>query len=223
MDESTDGAANLLSVKEHIVIASAGSGRAPETVSLVAVSKTFGAEAIQPIIAAGHRLFGENRVQETADKWPPLKAKYPEIRLHLIGPLQTNKVHDAMMLFDVIETLDRFRLAGAIARVRDRIGSCPDLFVQVNTGEEEQKAGVWPGDIDSFIFRCRREFALRIHGLMCIPPINEEPSLHFGLLREIAHRHDIEHLSMGMSADYQIAIAFGATHVRVGTAIFGER
>ncbi len=144
MDESTDGAANLLSVKEHIVIASAGSGRAPETVSLVAVSKTFGAEAIQPIIEAGHRCFGENRVQETADKWPPLKAKYPEIRLHLIGPLQTNKVHEAMMLFDVIETLDRFRLAGAIARVRDRIGSCPDLFVQVNTGEEEQKAGVWP-------------------------------------------------------------------------------
>ena len=223
MDESTDGAANLLSVKEHIAIASAGSGRAPETVSLVAVSKTFGAEAIQPIIEAGHRLFGENRVQETANKWPPLKAKYPEIRLHLIGPLQTNKVHDAMVLFDVIETLDRFKLAGAIARVRDQIGSCPDLFVQVNTGEEEQKAGVWPEDIDSFIFRCRREFALRIDGLMCIPPINEEPSLHFGLLREIAHRHDIEHLSMGMSADYQIAIAFGATHVRVGTAIFGER
>lgn len=223
MDESTPGAANFLSVKEHIATASAGSGRAPETVSLVAVSKTFGAEAIQPIIEAGHRLFGENRVQETVNKWPPLKAKYPEIRLHLIGPLQTNKVHDAMELFDVIETLDRFKLAGAIARVRDQIGSCPDLFVQVNTGEEEQKAGVWPEDIDSFIFRCRREFALRIDGLMCIPPINEEPSLHFGLLREIAHRHDIEHLSMGMSADYQIAIAFGATHVRVGTAIFGER
>ena len=222
-DDSVDGAANLLSVKEHIASAVAGSGRAPETVSLVAVSKNFEAAAIQPIIKAGQRVFGENRVQEATNKWPLLKVEYPAIRLHLIGPLQTNKVHDAMALFDVIETLDRFKLAGAIARVRDQIGSCPDLFVQVNTGEEEQKTGVWPGDVDSFIDRCRKEFALPVHGLMCIPPINEEPSLHFGLLREIAHRHDIERLSMGMSADYQIAIAFGATHVRVGTAIFGER
>ena len=223
MGENTDGVANLLSVKEKIAIAAAGSGRAPETVSLVAVSKTFEPKAIQPIIEGGQRVFGENRVQEAAEKWPLLKAEYPEIRLHLIGPLQTNKVHDAMALFDVIETLDRFKLAGVIARVRDQNGSCPDLFVQVNTGEEEQKTGVWPGDIDSFIDRCRKEFALRVHGLMCIPPINEEPSLHFGLLREIARRHDIERLSMGMSADYQIAIAFGATHVRVGSAIFGQR
>ena len=223
MDKSIDGVANLLSVKEHIARAAAGSGRAPEAVSLVAVSKTFGAEAIQPIIEAGHRLFGENRVQETANKWPPLKAKYPEIRLHLIGSLQSNKVSDAMSLFDVIETVDRPKLADAIARLRDRIGYCPDLLVQVNTGEEPQKAGVWPGKADAFIDRCRTEFALPVRGLMCIPPLDEEPSLHFGLLQEIALRNNLGSLSMGMSADYEIAIAFGATHVRVGTAIFGRR
>jgi len=223
MDESCEGAANLLSVKEHIAVAAAGSGRSPEDVSLVAVSKTFGAEAIQPIIKAGQKVFGENRVQEAANKWPSLRAEYPDINLHLIGPLQTNKVRDAMRLFDVIETLDRPKTAGAIARIRDQTASCPDLFVQVNTGEEEQKAGVWPEDVDPFIDRCRKEFALQVDGLMCIPPINEEPSLHFALLREIANRHGIERLSMGMSVDYEVAIAFGATHVRIGTAIFGQR
>ena len=222
-DESATSTSNLASVKEHIAIAAVGSGRAPDAVSLVAVSKTFEAGAIQPILAAGHLVFAENRVQEAANKWPQLKANYPEIRLHLVGPLQTNKVSDAMALFDVIETLDRVKLADAIARARDKKGSCPDLLVQVNTGEEAQKAGVWPEEVDALIDRCRAELGLPVRGLMCIPPVNEEPSLHFGFLREIALRHGLETLSMGMSADYEIAIAFGATHVRLGTAIFGQR
>ena len=222
-NEFVDSTANLKFVKEQITAAAERSGREPNDVSLVAVSKAFKAAAIKPIIAAGQRVFGENRVQEAVGKWPPLRAKYPEIRLHLIGSLQSNKASDAMSLFDVIETVDRPKLVDAIARLRDRNGYCPDLLVQVNTGEEPQKAGVWPGKADAFIDRCRTEFALPVRGLMCIPPLDEEPSLHFGLLREIALRNDLGLLSMGMSADYEIAVAFGATHVRVGTAIFGQR
>ena len=222
-NEFVDSTANLKFVKEQIAAAAERSGREPNDVSLVAVSKAFKAAAIKPIIAAGQRVFGENRVQEAVGKWPPLRAKYPEIRLHLIGSLQSNKASDAMSLFDVIETVDRPKLVDAIARLRDRNGYCPDLLVQVNTGEEPQKAGVWPGKADAFIDRCRTEFALPVRGLMCIPPLDEEPSLHFGLLREIALRNDLGILSMGMSADYEIAVAFGATHVRVGTAIFGQR
>ncbi len=222
-NEFVDSTANLKFVKEQIAAAAERSGREPNDVSLVAVSKAFKAAAIKPIIAAGQLVFGENRVQEALGKWPPLRAKYPEIRLHLIGSLQSNKASDAMSLFDVIETVDRPKLVDAIARLRDRNGYCPDLLVQVNTGEEPQKAGVWPGKADAFIDRCRTEFALPVRGLMCIPPLDEEPSLHFGLLREIALRNDLGLLSMGMSADYEIAVAFGATHVRVGTAIFGQR
>ena len=222
-NEFVDSTANLKFVKEQIAAAAESSGREPDDVSLVAVSKAFKAATIKPIIAAGQRVFGENRVQEALGKWPPLRAKYPEIRLHLIGSLQSNKASDAMSLFDVIETVDRPKLVDAIARLRDRNGYCPDLLVQVNTGEEPQKAGVWPGKADAFIDRCRTEFALPVRGLMCIPPLDEEPSLHFGLLREIALRNDLGLLSMGMSADYEIAVAFGATHVRVGTAIFGQR
>ena len=222
-NEFVDSTANLKFVKAQIAAAAERSGREPDDVSLVAVSKAFKAAAIKPIIAAGQRVFGENRVQEAVGKWPPLRAKYPEIRLHLIGSLQSNKASDAMSLFDVIETVDRPKLVDAIARLRDRNGYCPDLLVQVNTGEEPQKAGVWPGKADAFIDRCRTEFALPVRGLMCIPPLDEEPSLHFGLLREIALRNDLGLLSMGMSADYEIAVAFGATHVRVGTAIFGQR
>lgn len=222
-NEFVDSTANLKFVKEQIAAAAERSGREPDDVSLVAVSKAFKAATIKPIIAAGQRVFGENRVQEAVGKWPPLRAKYPEIRLHLIGSLQSNKASDAMSLFDVIETVDRPKLVDAIARLRDRNGYCPDLLVQVNTGEEPQKAGVWPGKADAFIDRCRTEFALPVRGLMCIPPLDEEPSLHFGLLREIALRNDLGLLSMGMSADYEIAVAFGATHVRVGTAIFGQR
>ena len=222
-NEFVDSTANLKFVKEQIAAAAERSGREPDDVSLVAVSKAFKAATIKPIIAAGQRVFGENRVQEAVGKWPPLRAKYPEIRLHLIGSLQSNKASDAMSLFDVIETVDRPKLVDAIARLRDRNGYCPDLLVQVNIGEEPQKAGVWPGKADAFIDRCRTEFALPVRGLMCIPPLDEEPSLHFGLLREIALRNDLGLLSMGMSADYEIAVAFGATHVRVGTAIFGQR
>ena len=222
-NEFVDSTANLKFVKEQIAAAAERSGRKPDDVSLVAVSKAFKAATIKPIIAAGQRVFGENRVQEAVGKWPPLRAKYPEIRLHLIGSLQSNKASDAMSLFDVIETVDRPKLVDAIARLRDRNGYCPDLLVQVNTGEEPQKAGVWLGKADAFIDRCRTEFALPVRGLMCIPPLDEEPSLHFGLLREIALRNDLGLLSMGMSADYEIAVAFGATHVRVGTAIFGQR
>ena len=222
-NEFVDSTANLKFVKEQIAAAAERSGREPDDVSLVAVSKAFKAATIKPIIAAGQRVFGENRVQEAVGKWPPLRAKYPEIRLHLIGSLQSNKASEAMSLFDVIETVDRPKLVDAIARLRDRNGYCPDLLVQVNTGEEPQKAGVWPGKADAFIDRCRTEFALPVRGLMCIPPLDEEPSLHFGLLREIALRNDLGLLSMGMSADYEIAVTFGATHVRVGTAIFGQR
>ena len=218
-----DVAAGLTTVRERITAAARGCGRDPGSVELVAVTKTHASERILPALAAGQRRFGENRVQEADAKWPALKAAHPDIALHLIGPLQTNKVAQAVALFDVVETLDRPKLAGALAREMDRSGRRPECFVEVNTGEEEQKAGVWPEAADAFIAACRDDYGLAVGGLMCIPPLEEEPSLHFALLREIARRNGLTKLSMGMSADFEVAIAFGAIHVRVGTAIFGPR
>jgi len=197
--------------------------RNPAAVTLVAVSKTQSAERVTAALAAGQRVFGENRVQEAVAKWPALKQAWPQVELHLIGPLQTNKAREAVALFDVIETVDRPKLAQALAAEMTRSGRRPSCYVQVNTGEEPQKAGVLPAAADDFIRLCRADMNLPIVGLMCIPPADEEPSLHFALLAEIGRRHGIDILSMGMSADYEIAIKLGATHVRVGTAIFGDR
>ena len=210
-------------VRERLKAAAAMAGREASAVTLVAVSKTFGPEAITPVIAAGQRVFGENRVQEAKAKWPALKAAHPGLELHLVGPLQTNKVEEAVKLFDVIETIDREKLARAVAKEMARQGSRPRLFIQVNTGEEPQKAGVGPRETDALVKLCRSELGLQIEGLMCVPPIEEEPALHFALLREIAKRNGLDQLSMGMSADFETAIRFGATYVRVGTAIFGAR
>ncbi|MEX2618523.1 MAG: YggS family pyridoxal phosphate-dependent enzyme [Alphaproteobacteria bacterium] len=223
MTESIDFAAMLSDVRREIAEAAREAARDPASVTLVAVGKGHPAERSRAILAAGHRVFGENRVQEAAEKWPELKAAFPDARIHLIGPLQTNKVRQAVALFDAIETVDRSRLAQALAREFDRSGRQLPCYIQVNTGAEPQKSGILPEDADSFIAQCRDEFGLPVEGLMCIPPLDEEPSLHFALLREIAKRHDLKGLSMGMSADYRIAIAFGATLVRVGTAIFGTR
>ena len=210
-------------VKEEIALATEAYGRAPGTVKLIAVSKTMPAAAVEDAAEAGQRIFGENRVQEALTKWPGLRALHPDLELHLIGPLQTNKVRDAVGLFDVIETLDRPKLARALAAELERTGKCPRLFVQVNTGEEPQKAGVVPEETASFVALCRETFNLTIDGLMCIPPLNEEPSMHFALLAKLAGELSLDELSMGMSGDFDKAIAFGATYVRVGTAIFGER
>lgn len=214
---------NLAAVKAAIAKAERAWKRVPGSVTLVAVSKTHDADVILPAIQAGHGVFGENRVQEAAAKWPDLKAQYPHIRLHLIGPLQTNKVRDAVALFDVIETLDREKLARALATEFARTGESRDCLIQVNTGAEAQKAGVLPGEADAFIRLCRDELGLPVKGLMCIPPLGEEPSLHFALLAKIARRNDLSVLSMGMSQDFETGIALGATHVRIGTAIFGAR
>ena len=221
--QTVDSAANLRAVARRITGAAAAAGRDAAAVHLVAVSKTQPAEAIRPVLVAGHRLFGENRVQEAMAKWPALRAEFPDLALHLIGPLQTNKVKEAVALFDVIETVDRPKLAEALAAEMARSGRRPQCYVQVNTGEEPQKAGIPPAEADRFIALCRDGLHLPVQGLMCIPPIDEEPSPHFALLAKIAHRNGLADLSMGMSADYEIAIAFGATHVRVGTAIFGAR
>ena len=210
-------------VRERLKVAAAMAGREASAVTLVAVSKTFGPEAITPVIAAGQRVFGENRVQEAKAKWPALKAAHPGLELHLVGPLQTNKVEEAVKLFDVIETIDREKLARAVAKEMARQGSRPRLFIQVNTGEEPQKAGIGPRETDALVELCRSELGLQIEGLMCVPPIEEEAALHFALLRKIAERNGLKALSMGMSSDFETAIAFGATHVRVGSAIFGER
>lgn len=215
--------ANLQGVLDDIASAAREAGRAPGNIGLVAVSKTHDAARIRPVLRAGHRLFGENRVQEAAGKWPGLREEFPDIRLHLIGPLQTNKVRQALALFDAIETVDRPKLAREIAKEAEKAGRMPDCYIQVNTGAEPQKAGVMPEETDAFVETCRKEFGLPVKGLMCIPPIDEEPSLHFALLREIAQRNGLAELSMGMSSDYRVAIAFGATLVRVGTAIFGAR
>lgn len=214
---------NLAAVKAAITKAEREWRRPEGSVTLVAVSKGHDAASIRAAIEAGQRVFGENRVQEAAAKWPELKAQYPDIRLHLIGPLQTNKVRDAVALFDVIETVDRERLARALAAEFAAKGVARDCLIQVNTGAEEQKAGVLPKDADAFIRLCREELGLPIRGLMCIPPIDEEPSLHFALLAKIARRNGLETLSMGMSGDFEAGIALGATHVRIGTAIFGPR
>jgi len=192
-------------------------------VRLVAVSKTFDAEMITPVIEAGQRVFGENRVQEAKAKWPPLVSAYPGIELHLIGPLQSNKAKDAVALFDAIHSVDRASLCEALAREFKSQERRPLLFVQLNTGEEPQKAGVSPAEADSFIASCREKYHLPISGLMCIPPVNDPPAPHFALTAKIAARNGLKHLSMGMSADFAVAIALGATHVRVGSAIFGRR
>jgi PLP dependent protein len=214
---------NLAAVCGRIEAAARAAGRPPEGVSLIAVSKTQPAEAVREALRAGQRLFGENRVQEGLAKFPGLRREFPDLVSHLIGPLQTNKVRDAVAHFDVIETVDRLRLAEAIAREMERTGRRPSCFIEVNTGEEAQKAGVLPEAADDFIAECRDRLGLPIVGLMCIPPEREEPALHFALLREIARRNSLNGLSMGMSADFETAIRFGATHVRVGTAIFGAR
>lgn len=190
---------------------------------LIAVSKTFEADSIRPVLLAGQRAFGESRVQEAARKWLPLREEYPDVELHLIGALQTNKAHEAIELFDAIHSLDRPKLARALRTELDRTGRCPDLFIQVNTGDEPQKAGVIPKDAAEFIALCRDSLKLPVRGLMCIPPADEAPAPHFALLAKLAREHELPLLSIGMSADFEIAIRFGATHVRVGTAIFGAR
>jgi len=212
----------LAEIRARIDRAARESGRDPATVTLIAVSKTFGAEAILPVIGAGQRVFGENRVQEAQAKWPALKAETPGIALHLIGQLQSNKAREAVALFDAIHSLDRASLAKALAQEIVRQGRAPLLFVQVNTGEEPQKGGVPPQDVTAFLDECRG-FGLSPQGLMCIPPEDEEPALHFALLAELAHRNGLGQLSMGMSADFETAVKLGATHVRVGSAIFGAR
>jgi hypothetical protein len=210
-------------VRAEIRKAALGNGRDPASVALVAVTKTFAAEAILPALEAGHRVFGENRVQEAKAKWPALRARFPDLELHLIGPLQSNKAREAVELFDAIHTVDRPKIAMALAEEIARQGRRPRLFVEVNTGGEERKAGVLPEAADAFIRACREPYRLTIEGLMCIPPFDEPPAPHFALLQKIARRNGLSLLSMGMSADFQSAIAFGATHVRVGSAIFGAR
>jgi pyridoxal phosphate enzyme (YggS family) len=222
-DGSFDPVANLATVRARMAAAAEAAGRNPHDVTLVAVSKTHGADKIEALIAAGQRVFGENRVQEAQGKYPALKAAHPDLELHLIGPLQTNKVRDAVALFDAIESVDRPKLAAELGKEMVRQNRHPACFVQVNTGEEAQKAGVAPRDADAFIRACIQEHGLPVVGVMCIPPFDEEPSLHFALLRKIAERNALSKLSMGMSADYEAAIRFGATHVRVGTALFGAR
>ncbi|QRM53626.1 YggS family pyridoxal phosphate-dependent enzyme [Sinorhizobium sp. BG8] len=213
----------LAEVRDRIGKAARSAGRAADGVSLVAVSKTFDADAILPAIEAGQRIFGENRVQEAQGKWPSLRAEFEGIELHLIGPLQSNKAADAVSLFDVIETVDREKIARAIAAEADRQQRKPRLYVQVNTGLEPQKAGIAPDDTEAFVDHCRSELGLSIEGLMCIPPADENPGPHFALLAKLAARCGLEKLSMGMSGDYETAVAFGATSVRVGSAIFGSR
>jgi pyridoxal phosphate enzyme (YggS family) len=213
----------LDSVEDGIVRACRDARRDRSSVTLVAVSKTFDAEAITPAIAAGQRVFGENRVQEAQRKWPALLAAHPGLALHLIGPLQSNKAKDAVALFDAIHSVDRSSLCEALGREIDKQNRRPALFVQINTGEEPQKAGIAPPDADDFIVRCRDTYGLTISGLMCIPPLTDAPAPHFALTAKIAKRNGLTQLSMGMSADFAIAIALGATHVRVGSAIFGTR
>lgn len=223
MPSSSPIAANLAAVKATIEAACREAGREAGAATLVAVTKTHPAEVAAVALEAGHRVFGENRVQEAAAKWPALKERFPHTRLHLVGALQSNKAAQAVGLFDVIETIDRPRLARALAREMEKSGRRPHCLIQVNTGEEPQKAGIPPADADAFIESCRGEFGLPVEGLMCIPPVDDEPSLHFALLAGIAERTGLAELSMGMSADFELAIRLGATLVRVGTAVFGPR
>jgi pyridoxal phosphate enzyme (YggS family) len=215
--------ARLSEVKVRIARAVRDSGRPADSVTLVCVTKTFGHEEIRPVLEAGERVFGENRVQEAARKWPELRRDYPDIELHLIGPLQSNKAREAVEFFDVIESVDRDKIVVALAEEIVHTGRRPRLYAQVNTGAEPQKAGVLPQDADRFLAFCRNELNLSISGLMCIPPVGEQASPHFALLNKIASRNKIAMLSMGMSADFELAIQLGATHVRVGGAIFGGR
>lgn len=216
-------AEHIATVRERIAAAARAIVRDPAAVTLVAVGKAQPAERIEAALAAGQRVFGENYVQEAKARWAASRAAWPDLQLHMVGPIQTNKVRDVVALFDVIETVDRPKLAQALAREMARQGRRPACFVQVNTGEEEQKAGVWPADADAFIAACRDDLGLPVAGLMAIPPEDEEPSLHFALLAKIAARNGLAGLSMGMSADYETAVQFGATHVRVGSALFGAR
>ena len=213
----------LASVEHDIARACDDARRERNSVTLIAVSKTFEADAIKPVIGAGQRIFGENRVQEARAKWPGLMAAFPGIALHLIGPLQSNKARDAVALFDAIHSVDRPSVCEALAKEINSQKRHPQLFVQINTGEESQKAGVTPAEADAFLANCRDRYGLSISGLMCIPPVDEAPAPHFALTAKIAARNGLKHLSMGMSADFAIAIRLGATHVRVGSAIFGTR
>ena len=213
----------LNDTKAAIARAAEDCGRDPASVTLVCVTKTFPAEDVVPLLDAGHRIFGENRVQEAVGKWPGLRARYPGIELHLIGPLQSNKTREAVETFDVIQSVDREKIAQTLAEEMTRQGRRPRLFIQVNTGAEPQKAGVLPQDADSFIALCRETYGLEIAGLMCVPPVDEQASPHFALLADIAKRNGLRELSMGMSSDYELAIQLGATYVRVGSAIMGAR
>ena len=226
MTAGADGpalAGGLAAVRAAVAEAARAAARAPDDVALVAVSKTKPREAVEAAYGAGQRLFGENRVQEAQDKFPALRERHPDLELHLVGALQSNKAREAVRLFDVIQSLDRPKLAKALALEMARQDRRPRCLVQINTGEEAQKAGVPPRDADAFIATCRDDLGLPVTGLMCIPPVEDEPAPHFAFLREIARRNGLKALSMGMSADYETAIALGATHVRVGTAIFGAR
>ncbi|MEJ5217724.1 YggS family pyridoxal phosphate-dependent enzyme [Cognatishimia sp. D5M38] len=213
---------SLVEIQERIAKAEAEAGRAPGSTELIAVSKVQPNERVQAVLEQGHRVFGENKVQEAAGKWPAFRETFAGTSVHLLGPLQTNKARQAVGLFEVIHSLDRPKLANTLARLAQELGACPDLFVQVNTGEEPQKAGILPKEADGFVKDCR-DLDLPIKGLMCIPPVDEEPSLHFALLAKIAERNGLKGLSMGMSGDFEKAVSFGATHVRVGSAIFGAR
>jgi pyridoxal phosphate enzyme (YggS family) len=218
-----DAPERLAAVRRQIDHACREAERDPASMTLVAVSKTFGIEEIEPVIAAGQRVFGENRVQEAKAKWPVLRERHAGIQLHLIGPLQSNKAKEAVALFDAIHTVDRPSLCAALAKEIERQSRAPQLFVEVNTGAEPQKAGVLPEEVDAFVASCRKDYGLSVSGLMCIPPFDEAPAPHFALLAKIAERNGLAALSMGMSADFALAIRFGATHVRVGSAIFGHR
>ena len=221
----SDAVSRLAEVKTALAEATAAAKRPAGAVTLVAVSKTFPAEAIEPVLAAGQRVFGENYVQESKDKWPALRARYPDAEVHMIGPLQSNKAKDAVALFDVIESLDRPSLAKELQKEIQKAGGArrPRFLVQVNTGAEPQKGGILPEEADAFILACREQYGLDVEGVMCIPPADEPPAPHFALLTTIARRNGLKVISMGMSADYPTAVAMGATHVRVGSAIFGAR
>lgn len=212
----------LEEIRRKVARAAEDAGREARDVTLIAVSKVQPDARVEAVLEEGHRVFGENRVQEAQGKWPEFRTRFDGVELHLIGPLQSNKARVAMELFDAIHSVDRRKLAGTLARLADELGRCPELFLQVNTGEEPQKAGCLPGEVDGFVAECRM-LSLPVKGLMCIPPVDEEPSLHFALLAKMAERNGLDGLSMGMSADFERAIALGATHVRVGSAIFGAR
>lgn len=221
VDHSVAGA--LAEVRRQIADACREAGRDPATVTLIAVSKTFPADVVEQAVVAGQTVFGENRVQESKAKWPALREKYPDLELHLIGPLQSNKAKEAVALFDAIHSVDRPSICEALAKEIVKQGRAPRLFVEINTGGEPQKAGVLPEDADAFLRACNETYGLTIDGLMCIPPFDDAPAPHFALTAKIAARNGLKLLSMGMSADFDAAIAFGATHVRIGSAIFGER